>query len=156
MSDEEHYWECSQCQLENNESEAECASCGEAKPKGRMALFRVGLVLSVAAIPKTQLRQLKVTLREDGKEDDADTLSVVTNARNVETAGTRVVVALAGAEVNGTVVGRAVVGGRRSDAMLCDGASLGWRGGSVGVAVVLGAGFAVGSEAPEEKPQWSR
>ncbi|KAJ3400930.1 hypothetical protein CcCBS67573_g03841 [Chytriomyces confervae] len=106
MGDNETYWECESCQMENTSEDTECCSCGQERPASKFAHIKVGLVLGVEAIPKTQLRAVRVSVTKgasvDDDADDKNTLTIVTNAKNVDKAGLRVVVAMAGAVVPGS------------------------------------------------------
>lgn len=81
-------------------------------------------------------------------------VQVVTNAVNVveDKVGKRLVVALEGAEVGGIVVEPSRIHGTMSYGMFCDSKMLGWTGGSVGTAVILGDDAAIGSAPPERRP----
>ncbi|KAJ3120864.1 snoRNP complex protein nop56 [Physocladia obscura] len=160
MEAEQCYWECI-CGIENEIEELECAACGEAKPASRLKHFRVGLVVASEAVPKTALTALAVKvsdLNSNGADSDTNglTLAVVTNARGV-TIGRKVAVALPGATVriNGEdiVVKKTSIHNRKSEAILCDAAMLGWKGGSVGAPVFFSDAFSVGEIPPEEKPR---
>ncbi|KAJ3075007.1 snoRNP complex protein nop56 [Podochytrium sp. JEL0797] len=149
MADEEVYWECPSCSVENEESEVECCSCGAEKPKSRLHGFKVALVLSVEDIPGKKLKAIKVSIDPtDTDPESSKALSIVTNAKNVaaDTVGQRIVVITMGTDVmvEGELVTikKATVGGKKSEGMLADGAMLGWKGGSVGLAVILNDTYA--------------
>lgn len=104
-------------------------------------------LLSVEALTE----KLKVCSVRVGEEKE---VQVVTNAVNVveDKVGKRLVVALEGAEVGGIVVEPTRIHGTMSYGMFCDSKMLGWTGGSVGIAVVLGDDVEIGSSPPERRP----
>ncbi|KAJ3189567.1 hypothetical protein HK101_008902 [Irineochytrium annulatum] len=150
-------WTCIECEYENEPTDVACASCDIPRPletansDDRYAGFKVGLIESVEEIPKTKLRQVVVDLGSGEK------VTIVTNAANIKTSGVRVVVATIGATVlmggEEIKVTKATVGGRKSEAVLCDSMMLGWKGGAAGVAVTLPDSFALGAAPPATKPR---
>ncbi|KAI9208606.1 uncharacterized protein BJ171DRAFT_489506 [Polychytrium aggregatum] len=157
-------WVCPECEQENTAEDPECIACGQAKAVSPYAGFQIGLVVATEAIPKTKLRQLKIKLTDEDLDLDDDSVdssklvTIVTNAKNVDKVGLKVVVATIGTTVTvdgeEVVVKKATVGGRKSEGMLCDGPMLRWKGGGAGAAVVLsGDEFVVGSEPPAARPR---
>jgi tRNA-binding EMAP/Myf-like protein len=159
---------CAECQSEEwDEDEGMCLECGseEAEPgQSKYENFRVGVVVSVAAVPKAKkLKSATVQVRpeSDDGEDDG-TVVIVTNTKHLEE-GDRVVVAMVGAIVpagadpdedeDAVVVKKSAVGGKMSHGMLCDCPMLGWAGGAAGVAVKLPEDHEVGSAPPAERPR---
>ncbi|KAJ3215246.1 hypothetical protein HDU67_000662 [Dinochytrium kinnereticum] len=148
-------WNCLECEQENTPEDTECCACEAPKPAPpedpRYKGYKVGVVKSVEAIPKTKLKELKIDV--GGKED----ITVVTNAKNMNETGVKVVVATVGAVVvvdgDDVEVKKSTVGGRKSEGMLCDAPALGWKGGAAGLAVILPDEFAVGSAPPSSKPR---
>ena len=133
---------CEECQAETDVEKVEdgdenlvfCLDCGtEFSVKDPVAEkykhFTVGLVTTVDAVPKKE--KLKIVKVNVGPTDSGEDriLQVVTNAKHVET-GSRVVVACPGAIVpagakldeteSAIEVKAGVVGGVKSEAMLCD------------------------------------
>jgi tRNA-binding EMAP/Myf-like protein len=115
-------------------------------------------VIDVEAIPKTKLKALKLALSSSDPDAEGNTITVVTNAKNVNEPGLKVVVACIGAVVSAdgeeVVVKRSTVGGRKSEGILCDAPMLKWKGGGTGNAVILvGDEFVVGDSPPNSKPR---
>ncbi|KAJ3291386.1 snoRNP complex protein nop56 [Rhizoclosmatium sp. JEL0117] len=151
---EEVYWECSDCQVENTDADTECASCGAEKPRSRLHGFKVAKVLALEHVPgKALLKVVKVTVDPAVSDPDhpSAVLSIVTNAKNVseETVGQRISIITVGTTVrlNGeeVTIAKTSVGGKKSEGMLADGATMGWKGGSVGLAVVLPDTYPIGT-----------
>ncbi|KAJ3099321.1 hypothetical protein HDU96_010742 [Phlyctochytrium bullatum] len=146
-------WTCADCEYENEEAETQCAACETPKPDGggRYSGYKVGLIQSIEAIPKTKLKALSIDI------GGPETIAVVTNGKNINEVGVKVVVATIGALVNvdgeDIQVKKSTVGGKKSEGILCDSVMLGWKGGGAGTAVILPSEFAVGGEPPAQKPR---
>ncbi|KAJ3098476.1 hypothetical protein HDU97_003975 [Phlyctochytrium planicorne] len=147
-------WVCLECEQENTEEDQECCACETPRPApaadARYAGYKIGVIETVEAIPKTKLKELKINIGAN------EPLTVVTNAKINET-GVKVVVATIGATVSmdgeDTVVKKTTVGGRKSEGILCDSLALGWKGGGAGTAVILPDEFVVGEAPPASKPR---
>ncbi|KAI8622568.1 hypothetical protein BC830DRAFT_1088794 [Chytriomyces sp. MP71] len=153
MGDEDdEYWTCAGCEMENTQEDTECAGCGADKPASRLAGFKVAQVLKVEAIPRSQLKLITVTVNPNEMETG---IPIVTNTKNIDV-GERVVVALPGAivKIDGedVTIKKTSVGGKKSEGMLCDGPTLGWKG-TNGIRVLLPNEFPIGSTPPDEKPR---
>merc|ERR1719341_2778496 len=131
-----------------------CNECGEElqeETEEEERLIVVGLIKEAEPVPKKdKLTKLKVQVGE-GKE-----VTIVTNAKHCDPEKV-VVVALVGAKVPtmDQPVEKAVVGGVRSEGMLCDCPMLGWSGGAAGQAVFLPCDFNPGDQPPESRPRAS-
>ena len=162
--------ECLECQctnlmdveddtVENNTYMCEDCGAEQTDEDWKYRKYKVGKVVSVEEL-KAPLKKCKVEISDSG---DEEALQIVTNAKHIATDDTVVVATIgaivpAGAESEedggqGIVVNAAVVGGVKSNGMLCDGAMLSWPGGSKGVLVKLdGSKYSVGSTPPAKKP----
>eukprot|EP00467_Chlorarachnion_reptans_P017254 CAMPEP_0114507122 /NCGR_PEP_ID=MMETSP0109-20121206/11834_1 /TAXON_ID=29199 /ORGANISM="Chlorarachnion reptans, Strain CCCM449" /LENGTH=177 /DNA_ID=CAMNT_0001685839 /DNA_START=109 /DNA_END=642 /DNA_ORIENTATION=- len=131
-----------------------CEECGEEQTDVQWNFrgYKVGKVIEVKAM-KSPLKKCRIIV----KEGDEDGLQIVTNAKHIDE-GDMVIVATQGAIVpagsgeDGTVVKQATVGGEKSEAMLCDGVMLRWKGGSKGVLAKLIGDYRVGDVPPANKP----
>ena len=155
-------WECPECAQENEAADALCCACDAPRPATeaaaggdeavRYAGYAVGLVLTCDDVPgKDKLKKLSVDV------GGGQPLTIATNAPNVG-AGTRCVVATAGARVpdgagGELVVKKATVGGVVSEGMLCDPPMLGWAGGGTGCAALVPDSFALGAQPPDKRPR---
>ena len=162
--------ECLECQccnlidIDDNEdgnNNYMCEDCGaeQSDVDWKFRKYKVGVILSVEDL-KSPLKKCIVKISSD---DNVETLQIVTNAKHVDQNDT-VVVATIGAIVpagadseedggQGVIVKSAVVGGTKSNGMLCDGAMLQWAGGSKGVLVKLNVSeYEIGSAPPARKP----
>ena len=155
-------WECPECAQENEAGDAVCCACDEPRPAaeaasgdgepGRYAGYAVGLVLTCDDVPgKDKLKKLTVDVGA------GQPLTGATNAPNVG-AGTRCVVATAGARVpdgagGELVIKKTTVGGVVSEGMLCDAPMLGWAGGGTGNAALVPDSFALGAQPPDKRPR---
>ena len=83
---------------------------------------------------------------------DNTSLTIATTATNVKV-GLHVVVAKVGAVVNDEVIKNANVYSVNSQGMLLDGASLNWKGGGTGAAVIPPDQFPPGSTPPSSRPR---
>ena len=157
--------ECGCCNLMDVEDDVVenntymCEDCGaeQTDEDWKYRNYKVGKVESVEEL-KAPLKKCKVRIC-----DTDDPLQIVTNAKHIAQDDT-VVVATMGAIVpagadseddggQGIVVKAAVVGGIKSNGMLCDGVMLQWAGGSKGVLVKLdGSKHSIGSTPPAKKP----
>ena len=159
--------ECLECQCKNlidvddetsnGNKNFMCEDCGAEQTEidWKFRAYKVGKVLNVSEL-KSPLKKCTISTGPD------ETIQTVTNAKHIAE-GDMVVVATVGAIVPAgadpedgegvTVVKPTVVGGTKSDGMLCDGVMLQWAGGSKGVLVKLKAdNFSVGDKPPARKP----
>eukprot|EP00469_Lotharella_globosa_P004075 CAMPEP_0167795626 /NCGR_PEP_ID=MMETSP0111_2-20121227/14552_1 /TAXON_ID=91324 /ORGANISM="Lotharella globosa, Strain CCCM811" /LENGTH=172 /DNA_ID=CAMNT_0007689339 /DNA_START=23 /DNA_END=541 /DNA_ORIENTATION=- len=134
-------------------SEYMCEDCGEEQTDVQWNYrgYKIGKVLEVNKM-KAPLKKCKVAI----SKGDEKGLQSVTNAKHID-AGDIVVVATQGAIVpagseEGTEVKQTSVGGEKSEAMLCDGVMLAWKGGSKGVLVKLTEDYEIGGLPPATKP----
>eukprot|EP00756_Hemistasia_phaeocysticola_P054868 Hpha_TRINITY_DN30780_c0_g1::TRINITY_DN30780_c0_g1_i1::g.28366::m.28366 len=152
-------WTCESCENENPPDAQLCEACDEPRPEvaaapeeeGRYAGYKVGLVVSAEGIDgKDKLQTLEVDV------GGAEPLAIVTNAPNVSE-GSRVVVATVGAVIEDkgeeVKVKKAVVGGKPSMGMLCNGPMLGWSGGDDRCAALVPDRFKPGDTPPERRPR---
>jgi tRNA-binding EMAP/Myf-like protein len=110
----------------------------------------VGLVTFCEPVPgKDNLKQIKVDIGEE-------TISVVTNATNIQN-GSRTVVGTVGTmiEMNGETIEikKQKINGCESEGIVCDSKMCGWTGGAVGIAVQIPESIAIGSPCPTSKPR---
>jgi len=131
-----------------------CNECGEEleEEAEEKKLIVVGVIREAEPVPKKdKLTKLKVEVGNNGKE-----VTIVTNAKHCEPEKV-VVVALVGAKVPTMEdpVEKAVVGGVKSEGMLCDCPMLGWTGGAAGQAVFLPSSFKAGDQPPDSRPRAS-
>ena len=138
-----------------------CEDCGseQSDVDWKYRKYKVGNVLSVEEL-KAPLKKCIVKISDTENDNQ---LQIVTNAKHIAE-GDTVVVATIGAVVpagtepeeeggQGVLVKSAVVGGTKSNGMLCDGVMLQWAGGSKGVLVKLkGDDYAIGVTPPARKP----
>jgi tRNA-binding EMAP/Myf-like protein len=112
----------------------------------------VGLVTLVEEVNNSQ--NLKKCLIQVSNDTDHEKLTIVTNAKNVKQ-GMRVVVASVGTVLpdEGNSVESKVIGGVRSNGMLCDAKMCGWSSTNPGLAVSLPDSFELGQEAPSQNPR---
>lgn len=150
-------WECSDCEFENEGSSDACEACDAPRPSAPNGdegaandnpfnNFRVGLIVGCEDVAGTKLKTLRVDVGE------GEPLDVVTNAPNAKE-GLRVVIACAGAVVDGIKIKRTQVSGIPSNGVVCDSTMLGWTGGGAGTAATLPDSFAVGSAPPPQRPR---
>ena len=162
--------ECLECQCTNlidveddvvENNTYMCEDCGAEQTDNdwKYRKYKVGKVESVEEL-KAPLKKCQVTISDEGGDEP---LQIVTNAKHIAQNDIVVVATMgaivpAGAEPEedggqGIVVKAAVVGGVKSNGMLCDGVMLQWAGGAKGVLVKLdGSTFSVGSTPPAKKP----
>ena len=154
-------WECPECAQDNEAADAACCACDAPRPaeaaacdgeSGRYSGYAVGLVLTCEEVAgKDKLKKCSVDV------GGGRVLTVATNAPNVG-AGTRCVVATAGARVpdgagGELVVKKTTVGGVASEAILCDAPMLNWTGGGAGTAALVPDSFALGAQPPDKRPR---
>ena len=162
--------ECLECQCKNLMDVDEtsegfknymCEDCGSEQTEvdWKYRKYKVGKVISVEDL-KPPLKKCIVKISETENDNQ---LQIVTNAKHIAE-GDTVVVATIGAVVpagadseeeggQGLLVKSAVVGGIKSNGMLCDGVMLQWAGGSKGVLVKLKSDdFVIGATPPAKKP----
>ena len=154
-----HMWTCPDCEAENADTAKVCECCdcerpaagaspaaaaagGDADP---LAGIVVGKILECESLPGDKARKLLVDV------GDAAAVTIVTTAPNVAV-GLKVVVAKPGATVKDVLIKTATVYGVPSQGMLCDGATLGWKGGGSGAAVVPDS-YACGATPPTTRPR---
>jgi len=109
----------------------------------------VGVIREAGPVPKKE-KLTKLVVEVGGGVQ----LPIVTNAKHCEV-GKVVVVARVGATLPGMEepVGKATVGGVKSEGMLCDCPMLGWTGGAAGQAVFLPSSFQPGDSPPQARPR---
>lgn len=152
-------WLCPECEFENEDNVASCEACECARPEevassdaadaDPFSNFKVGAILSCEEVAGTKLKKLRVDV-SGGGEDEA--IDVVTNAPNVKE-GIRVVIACAGAVVDGVKIKRTQVSGIPSNGVVCDSVMLGWTGGGAGTAALIPDQFEIGSKPPAQRPR---
>lgn len=148
-------WTCSECEYVN-ESGDTCEACDAPRADAKGAAnddeqqpfegYKVGLIVGCEEVTGTKLKKIQVDV---GASEPID---VVTNAPNVKE-GIRIVVACAGATVDGVKIKRTQISGIPSNGVVCDSVMLGWTGGGAGTAVTLPESFAVGTAPPPQRPR---
>lgn len=147
-------WQCGECEFENENGGDTCEACDAPRPSAGEETtsddpflnFRVGLIVSCEDAPGTKLKKLKVDVGQ------AEPLDIVTNAPNAKE-GLRIVVACAGAVIDGVKIKRTQISGMPSNGVVCDSTMLGWTGGGAGTAATLPESFDVGAVPPAQRPR---
>jgi tRNA-binding EMAP/Myf-like protein len=154
-------WTCSECEAECAATDDVCPCCDFARPKEDVSVPKggdnddddsqyknivVAKILECEDVPGGKAKKLLVDVGNN------ETLTIATTATNVAV-GLHVVVAKVGAIVNDTEIKTATVYGVGSQGMLCDNASLGWKGGGSNASVVPPESFPPGSKPPSSRPR---
>jgi tRNA-binding EMAP/Myf-like protein len=151
-------WKCEDCEAECEANDEKCPVCDSERPKQQEAdadsssPFKnivVGKILECEDVSGGKAKKLSVDVGDSNKP-----LTIATTATNVAV-GLHVVVAKVGAVINDETIKTATVYGVGSQGMLCDNASLGWKGGGSGAALVPPEQFPPGSTPPESRPRMS-
>ena len=146
---------CGSEDIDLEESPPFCNDCGEevleedASGESTENMIVVGAIkVSEPVANKDKLTKLKIAV------GDGVDVTIVTNAKYCDV-GKLVVVARVGAVVATMEepVGKATVGGVKSEGMLCDCPMLGWSGGAAGQAVFLPDSFSPGDKPPASRPK---